>query len=115
MQPPITRTALPLLGAGAEFDVNGPAQGVHNGGLSAEFTFANVQGISLDTLNDVALERFGSQHGEPAAWYEVGRWYRQELTYVPAGARIDINDPVPGRYRIRPGSGLSLAKLRVYK
>jgi hypothetical protein len=95
-----------IAGQGAQFDVQGPQDGVANGGLSAEFTFTNVDGISPETASDVVLERYGSDHpGEGEGWHEVGRWYRQELTYFPAGARIDINEPLPGRYRLAP-SGL---------
>jgi hypothetical protein len=92
-----------LAGQGAEFDVKGPADGAANGGLSAEFTFTNVDGISPETMSDVRLERYGVDHpGDAEGWHEVGSWYRQELTYMPAGARIDINDPLPGRYRLAP-------------
>ncbi len=81
----------------------GPGQGVHNGGLTAEFTFTNVGGVSPATASNVVIERLGLDHpGEPEGWHEVGRWYRQELTYFPAGARIDVNEPLPGRYRLAP-------------
>lgn len=111
-QAPITITETALIG-GAEFEVKGPAQGVQNGGLTVQFTFTNVQGIALDSLTNVVLERYGSQHGEADAWYEVARWYRQEPTYVPAGARIDVNDPLPGKYRVQPGGRLGFTKVRV--
>jgi hypothetical protein len=92
-----------IAGQGAEFDVKGPQDGITNGGLSAEFTFTNVDGVSPETASQVVLERYGSDHpGEGEGWHEVGRWYRQELTYLPAGARIDVNEPLPGRYRLAP-------------
>ncbi|MEY2467375.1 MAG: hypothetical protein QOF21_73, partial [Actinomycetota bacterium] len=92
-----------MLGQGVEFDVAGPEQGVSNGGLTAEFSFTNIDGISPETASDVRLERYGHEHpGDPDGWNEVGSWFRQELTYFPAGARIDINNPTPGRYRLAP-------------
>ncbi len=108
-------TAQEVLGQGVEFDVQGPAQGVHNGGLTAQFTFANLTGVSLDSLSDVTLERFGSDHaGDPEEWHEVAHWYRQEATYLPAGARIDVNNPLPGRYRLRQSGTLrTLIDMRV--
>jgi hypothetical protein len=92
-----------LAGQGIEFDVLGPANNVANGALSAEFSFTNVDGIATDSTSYVVLERYGKDHpGDTDDWREVGRWYRQEPTYMPAGARIDIQQPQPGRYRLAP-------------
>jgi hypothetical protein len=103
LRPQASFTVQELLGRGVEFEVKGPADGVRNGGLVAEFTFTNIDGISTETGSEVVLERYGVEHpGDAEGWHEVGRWYRQELTYMPAGARIDINDPLPGRYRLAP-------------
>jgi hypothetical protein len=99
-------SAQEVMGRGITFEVKGPADGVHNGGLVAEFTFLNVDGIAPGSLSTVALERFGREHvGDEEGWHEVGRWYRQEPTYMPAGARIDINNPAPGVYRLAPSPG----------
>jgi len=99
-----------LRGGGIEFDVQGPEQGVRNEGLTAEFTFTNVDGISTDSFSNVVLERFGIEHrGDAEGWHEVGAWYRQEPTYAPAGARIDINHPRSGRYRLAPDSARLVA------
>ncbi|HUR76767.1 MAG TPA: hypothetical protein VMZ22_02390 [Acidimicrobiales bacterium] len=103
LRPQASLVAQEELGRGVEFAVKGPADGVQNGGLVAEFTFTNVDGISTETVSDVRIERFGVEHpGDAEGWHEVGSWYRQELGYLPAGARIDINDPEPGRYRLAP-------------
>ncbi len=96
-------SAQELLGQGITFEVEGPAEGVRNGGLVAEFTFLNAGGIGPGAMSDVRLERLGREHiGDEEGWHEVGSWYRQELTYFPAGARIDINNPLPGTYRLAP-------------
>jgi hypothetical protein len=100
-----------VLGQGWEFDVRGPAQGVYSGSLALEATFTNLGGIGGGAVEDAAepfalvLERFGPAHpGDPAeGWVEVARYFNQAGTYAQAGARIDLADPLPGRYRIRPG------------
>jgi hypothetical protein len=103
LRPQPDLTLQEVAGQGVEFDVKGPDQGVGDGALSAEFTFTNVDGVSPETMSNVVLERYGVDHpGEPEGWHEVGHWYRQELTYLPAGARIDIAQPLPGKYRLAP-------------
>jgi hypothetical protein len=103
LRPQADLTVREVAGQGVEFVVKGPSDGVADGALAAEFTFTNVDGISPESASDVVLERFGVDHpGEPEGWHEVGSWYRQELTYFPAGARIDIAQPLPGRYRLAP-------------
>ena len=61
------------------------------------------------------LQRYGIEHvGESEGWHDVGAWYRQEFTYAPGGARIDINHPRPGRYRLAPDPArLVLTQMRV--
>ena len=115
---PAARAALPsqqaittteVLGSGFEFDVKGPGAGVQNGGMSAELSFANVDGISVDSLSaltsGMALERFGPTHpGDTNDWHEVAHYYLSQTDYLGAGARIDLNDPLPGHYRLRPAN-----------
>lgn len=99
-----------LRGGGIEFDVKGPADGFRNEGMAAEFTFTSVDGMSTDSFSSVVLQRFGIEHpGETEGWHDVGAWYRQEPTYVPGGARIDINHPRPGRYRLEPDNARLVA------
>ena len=104
------------LGQPVQWDVKGPADGVANGGMSVQFTFANVAGIDpIDQFKPVTVERFGPAHpGDPDnQWQEVGRWFLQEPTYFPAGARIDINNPLPGAYRVSPNSVVVASNIRV--
>jgi hypothetical protein len=106
-QSPINGTE--LLGAGFEFAVKGPDDGVRNGGLRAQLTFANVDGLAVDGFSaftsGIALERFGQQHpGDPEGWNEVAHYYLSQTDYLPGGVSIDLNDPVPGRYRLRPAN-----------
>ena len=109
-------------GAGFEFEVQGSEKGVRNGSLTVEATWTNVRGISPDGFfedfggDDTALvlERFGGEHaGDPEEWIEVARYFNQAGSYAQAGARIDLNDPKPGRYRIRPAMRLAPMAVRV--
>lgn len=111
-QRPITITDPP--NGGTEFIVDGPDKGVANGSLTVEATFSNAGGVSTGNMAEFILEHFGAPHaGDPVGWHEVGRAFRQESTYLHAGARIDLNDPAPGRYRIRPGFRTAVASVRV--
>jgi hypothetical protein len=100
-----------LNGDAYEFEVKGPAQGVRNGGVSLQVTYANVASIALGG-NPVELERYGRAHpGEEPGWYTVATSYLSDATYFPAGARVDLNDPEPGRYRLhRDNSRLGVTK-----
>jgi len=89
------------------FDVKGPADGVFNGGLTIEATFGNLQGISPSTAAELILEYCGPpEHvGDPEGCQERARYFNQDFAYLQAGARIDLNDPRPGPYRIRSNAG----------
>ena len=101
-------------GDGYEFAINGPDKGVRNGAVTVEATFTNAMGISVNNFDAFVLEWYGSPHaGDPVGWHEVARAFRQDTTYMHAGARIDLNDPLPGRYRIRPGERVGLSNLRI--
>jgi hypothetical protein len=94
-----------IAGEGFEFDVKGPPNGVHNGGIVVEMTAANAQGITPALAGGASLQRFGvAEPGEQPGWYDVGTTYAHGATYAEAGARIDVNNPLPGRYRIAPSS-----------
>ncbi|MGH2377217.1 MAG: CARDB domain-containing protein [Candidatus Limnocylindria bacterium] len=84
-----------------EFDVFGPSDGVRNGGIDVRITYSNVDGVSLaDVITSAYLERFGDAHGEKE-WEVVGYHWNQQQPYAAAGHTIAVNDPIPGRYRIR--------------
>ncbi|MDP1793901.1 MAG: hypothetical protein Q8K63_07155, partial [Acidimicrobiales bacterium] len=103
-----------VVGMGVEFDVKGPAQGFRNGGLSAQLTYTHVNGVAPLNQVPVRLQRYGVEHaGEPVGWYDVGENYLGDVTYMPAGARIDINKPEPGRYRLAPEPLLRLGVTRM--
>ena len=98
------------------FDVKGPEDGFFNDGLTIEATFGNVRGISPSTAVDLVLEYCGgAEHpGEEAGCREVARYFNQSFLYLQGGARIDLNDPLPGPYRIRTDAGRALpTKLHV--
>ncbi|MEX2458420.1 MAG: M14 family zinc carboxypeptidase [Actinomycetota bacterium] len=94
----------PTGGAGFEFEVQGPKDGVWNGGMTVEATSANARGISANHANDqpMILEYCGPpEHaGDPEGCREVARYFNQSGLYAQAGARIDLNDPRPGPYRV---------------
>ena len=112
-QTPISTTEIG--GRGFEFEVLGPNRGMHNGSLTVEATFANAGGVSPDTLyTSLILDRFGTEHeGDSEDWHEVARYFNQSNVYLQGGARIDLNDPKPGRYRIRPGTRTVVTKIDV--
>lgn len=89
------------------FDVKGPNDGFFNGGLSIEATFGNAGGISPNSAAELVLEYCGPpEHvGDPEGCHEVAHYFNQSPLYLQAGARIDLNDPKPGPYRIRPEAG----------
>jgi hypothetical protein len=93
------------------FDVKGPADGVFNGGLTVEATYGNVDGISPSAAAVLILDYCGpSQHpGDPNnVCREIARYFNQSAAYLQAGARIDLNAPPPGPYRIRSNAARAL-------
>jgi hypothetical protein len=87
------------------FDVKGTQEGFDNRGLTIEATFGNLDGISTNSAADLILDYCGpAQHpGDPeGACREIARYFNQSPLYLQAGARIDLNSPPPGPYRIRP-------------
>jgi hypothetical protein len=93
------------------FEVKGPQEGVHNGGLAIEATFGNVDGMSTNSAAELILDYCGpGQHpGEDGGeCREIARYFNQSAAYLQAGARIDLNDPPVGPYRIRAAAGRAL-------
>ncbi len=86
------------------FDVLGPDDGIHNGGLAIELSFANARGATpITNAFDYVLEYCGEpEHPGDVAGEcrEVARYFNQFGGYLQAGARIDLNDPKPGPYRL---------------
>ena len=89
------------------FQVRGPEDGVFNGGMTIEATFGNLGGVSTNSAAELVLEYCGppDHAGDPEGCREVARYFNQSALYLQAGARIDLNDPKPGPYRIRPNAG----------
>ena len=86
------------------FEVKGPEQGVRNGSVAVELSFANVRGITpITNAFDYILEYCGApEHpgDEAGECREVARYFNQAGTYLQAGARIDLREPKPGPYRL---------------
>ena len=88
-----------------DFEVLGPADGVRNGGLAIELSFPNVRGVTpVTNVFSYVLDYCGpadhpgDQDGECR---EVAQYFNQSGLYLQAGARIDLNEPKPGPYRLR--------------
>lgn len=92
------------------FTVKGLGEGVYNGGITIQATYANAGGISPNAGGDLILDYCGApEHaGDPEGCREVARYYNQSSTYLQAGARLDLNNPRPGPYRIRASEGRTL-------
>ncbi|MGH2774432.1 MAG: M14 family zinc carboxypeptidase [Actinomycetota bacterium] len=89
------------------FDVKGPSDGVFNGGMTIEANFGNLGSISPNSAAELVLEYCGppDHAGDEEGCREVAHYFNQSPLYLQAGARIDLNDPRPGPYRIRPEAG----------
>ena len=79
-----------------EFDVKGPADGVHNGGLGAIVTYASAQGVGPGATMSVFVERETDD-----GWELVQRDYNQSNVYLQSGMKVDVNLPQAGHYRVR--------------
>jgi len=86
-----------------EFDVLGPEQGIYNGGLTANVTYANAQGISPADLipTGVIVERWVKDDEGPAHWEYLNSHWNQQQLYAAAGMTVNVNGGIPGRYRVR--------------
>ncbi|MGH2778656.1 MAG: hypothetical protein ACRDJB_08390, partial [Actinomycetota bacterium] len=89
------------------FDVKGPSDGFFNGGMTIEANFGNLGSNSPNSAAELVLEYCGppDHPGDEEGCREVAHYFNQSPLYLQAGARIDLNDPKPGPYRIRPEAG----------
>lgn len=79
-----------------EFTVGGPQEGVFNGGLTVLITYMNALGISHGGAGGVQL-----QYEEEGSWHTAVRDFNQSESYAQAGGIVTVNDPKPGRWRVR--------------
>ncbi|MEA2432768.1 MAG: hypothetical protein QOG54_225 [Actinomycetota bacterium] len=80
-----------------EFDVKGPEQEIWNGGISVEVTAPNVAAISPGALGNVSLDYL-----DEGQWATIATSRTSEGTnYSQAGKIVTVNDPQPGRWRVR--------------
>jgi hypothetical protein len=112
-------TATPSSPGIHEFEVKGPSDGVYNGAISAELTSTNLTGVSPNAAAEIAIDKYKNVEEDPNApeegWAVQNSYYNQAPVYLQAGARVDVNSPLPGRYRIRitgPVAGVVRAKVR---
>jgi hypothetical protein len=90
-----------------EFDVRGPNEGIFNGGITVQATFTNIDGIGTGSIPRLKLERFDEEGG--GQWQTAATSFVQghdESSSVPdlylqSGQVVSVNDPVPGRWRVR--------------
>jgi hypothetical protein len=93
-----------------EFRVQGPKQGVYDGGLEGLVTLTNAAGVGAGDDVQTVLERrdpngegAGEVEGCGAAgsnWQEINRYFSQGVGYNPAGQAVHGNMLTPGKYRI---------------
>ena len=95
----------PTGGAGFQFTVQGATDGVFNGGLYVEATCFNATAIGACSGTGAAAIQMILDYCGPGpvagTCTEVASYFNQSPLYSQAGTRIDLNDPVPGIYRIR--------------
>ena len=75
----------------------GPDRGVYNGGVTVTATFPNVQGISGASVTT----RITLDHFDEGQWHPVVTSNVSESTYATSGQIATVNDPAPGRWRVR--------------
>ncbi|MGH2955114.1 MAG: M14 family zinc carboxypeptidase [Solirubrobacterales bacterium] len=97
------------------FDVKGEDEGFRNLGLTVEATFGNLGGISTNSTADLILDYCGPplDPGDSDGCREIARYFNQSPLYLQAGARIDLNSPPAGPYRIRPAGRLVPTRYKV--
>lgn len=85
------------------FEVEGPDDGVYNGGLTVKVTYPNAQGVSPGATTSVVVERRRPQE-QPAGedeYEEVNADFNQSPIYLQGGMTVNVNAPLPGTYRVR--------------
>jgi Zinc carboxypeptidase len=99
-----------------QFEIEGPAQGVANGGVEAKATPVNAGGISGFSLTKLSLERyrFGEEtpqddgcNADDENWNLVNQYFNQSSIYLQAGQAVHGNMPAPGLYRVCLTGGLA--------
>jgi CARDB protein/zinc carboxypeptidase len=84
-----------------EFDVLGPDAGKFNGGFTVKVTYTNVQGASpADLVTGVSVDRY-AKDDEGQHWDTVNSHWNQNQAYAAAGHTVNVNSPLPGRWRVR--------------
>jgi hypothetical protein len=78
-----------------EFEVQGPGEGIWNGGFTVTTTKPNALGVSDGNLMGIQV-----QHYDEGQWHVAASDYNQSFLYLQAGAIITVNDPEPGRWRV---------------
>jgi hypothetical protein len=92
-----------------EFDLLGPDAGYYSGGFTVKVTYTNVQGVSpADLITSVYVDRYAVDD-EGQRWDTVNSHWNQNQAYLAAGHTVNVNSPLPGRWRVRfdtapPGS-----------
>jgi hypothetical protein len=86
-----------------EFEVQGPAQGVYNGGLTANITYTNLQGLSPNDLvpTSVFVDRYLVDDEGAPRWEVMNSHFNELQLYAAAGMTVNVNAGIPGRYRVR--------------
>ena len=79
-----------------EFAVKGPADGVYNGGISAQTTYASAQGVGGGATLSVFIDKM-----DDGEWVEQVRDFNQSPIYLQSGMKVDLNFPTAGDYRVR--------------
>jgi len=82
-----------------EFDVGGPREGIANGGIRVDIGHVGTHTTNDEIGGDFILQRLATDHGG-REWVDIADNYTGGQAYLPNGATITANDPVPGRYRI---------------
>jgi len=102
-----------------EFEVKGPSDGFYNGAISVTLTSTNATAVSPNAALELAIDKYKNVEEDPNApdegWAVQNSYYNQSPAYFQAGARVDVNSPLPGRYRIRaegPAVGLVHAEVK---
>jgi hypothetical protein len=84
-----------------EFDVLGPTAGYFNGGFTVKVTYTNAQGASpADLVTGVYVDRYAVDD-EGQRWDTVNSHWNQNQAYAAAGHTVNVNSPLPGRWRVR--------------
>ncbi len=84
-----------------EFDVLGPDAGRFNGGFTVKVTYTNVQGASpADLVTGVSVDRY-AKDDEGQHWDTVNSHWNQNQAYAAAGHTVNVNSPMPWRWRVR--------------